>query len=425
MPTSLSLTDIQHLAANEAAFQRAKGLAEPRLWRELGRTKQGYWGRYYDFDLWVSLAGPSFKCSCPSRQYPCKHVLGLLLMALSQSQHWSNYDPPSAFIAWLEKQLQAKPPAKAQSARSEERLAARLANIQGGLIELDHWLQDLAQRGLADLVQQSETSWQRLIARMVDAQAPGIANRLTELQLETKQAASTAKLIDQVGQIHLLSRAMRQYSELPSGLRDELFQQVGINLRKEEVLASPPVAGRWLVLGRRLEIGDRLDVQRTWLQGQGEVNGRLALLLEFSVGSRAFPSSFQAGQLLEGPLHFYPSSLPLRALFGQEPEVLPQDALPQVEQAAEGLHRYAQALGANPWLPRYPLVVQGVQPLQPGSRHFLSSPDGSSLPLVPNYPRWWELLALSGGDRLTVMGEWDGYELYPLGARQGRRWVRV
>ena len=424
MPNSLSLTDIQHLAANEAAFQRAKGLTEPRLWRELGRTKQGYWGRYYDFDVWVSLQGPSFKCSCPSRQYPCKHVLGLLLMALSQSQHWSNLDPPAAFLAWLEKQ-QVKPPAKTQSARSGERLQARISNIQGGLIELDHWLQDLAQRGLADLAQQSDASWQRLISRMVDAQAPGLASRLTELQQKSMRDAEAVKLIDQVGQIHLLSQAMHQQSELPTALRAELFQQLGINLRKEEVLSSPPVAGRWLVLGRRLEIGDRFDVQRTWLQGQGEAKGRSALLLEFSVGSRAFPSSFQAGQVLEGPLHFYPSSYPLRALFGREPEVLAQEALPQAGDLAKELQNYAQALGANPWLSRYPLVAHGVQPIQKGDRHFLSSLEGSSLPLVPNYPRWWELLALSGGDRLTVMGEWDGYELYPLGARQGRRWVRV
>lgn len=28
----------------------------------------------------VDLAGPDYKCSCPSRKFPCKHALGLLLL---------------------------------------------------------------------------------------------------------------------------------------------------------------------------------------------------------------------------------------------------------------------------------------------------------------------------------------------------------
>ncbi|MFF9106495.1 SWIM zinc finger family protein, partial [Streptomyces rubrogriseus] len=37
----------------------------------------------------VDLRGPAYKCSCPSRKFPCKHALGLLV-------EWSEGRVPSA-----------------------------------------------------------------------------------------------------------------------------------------------------------------------------------------------------------------------------------------------------------------------------------------------------------------------------------------
>nr|WP_279163542.1 SWIM zinc finger family protein [Rhodococcus erythropolis] len=36
----------------------------------------------------VDLRGPAYKCSCPSRKFPCKHALGLLV-------EWSEGRVPS------------------------------------------------------------------------------------------------------------------------------------------------------------------------------------------------------------------------------------------------------------------------------------------------------------------------------------------
>jgi len=32
------------------------------------------------YQVQIALAEPAFKCSCPSRKFPCKHGLGLLLI---------------------------------------------------------------------------------------------------------------------------------------------------------------------------------------------------------------------------------------------------------------------------------------------------------------------------------------------------------
>jgi hypothetical protein len=49
-----------------------------------------------------------------------------------------------------------------------------------GLDALDLWLDDLLRQGLATVETQPATFWERQAARMVDAQAPGIAARLQE-----------------------------------------------------------------------------------------------------------------------------------------------------------------------------------------------------------------------------------------------------
>nr|BFE81137.1 hypothetical protein GCM10020093_037380 [Planobispora longispora] len=61
----------------------------------------------------VDLSGPAYRCSCPSRKFPCKHALGLLLL-------WSadgvpDADAPADWVAeWLDqRRVRAERPAPA------------------------------------------------------------------------------------------------------------------------------------------------------------------------------------------------------------------------------------------------------------------------------------------------------------------------
>ncbi|MDQ0932091.1 hypothetical protein QFZ49_002021 [Streptomyces turgidiscabies] len=63
------------------------GLAGP--WSEAGSSDEGtVWGlckgsgsKPYQTVVDIADAtGPAYKCSCPSRKFPCKHALGLLLL---------------------------------------------------------------------------------------------------------------------------------------------------------------------------------------------------------------------------------------------------------------------------------------------------------------------------------------------------------
>ncbi len=72
------------LAPDPASRRAAAGLARPACWTDAGTAGDLVWGRCagsgkQPYQTVVDLAGPAYRCSCPSRKFPCKHALALLL----------------------------------------------------------------------------------------------------------------------------------------------------------------------------------------------------------------------------------------------------------------------------------------------------------------------------------------------------------
>ena len=72
------------LAPDASSRRAAAGLAGPSSWSCAGAADGLVWGLCAGsgkdpYQAVVDVAGPSYKCSCPSRKFPCKHVLALLL----------------------------------------------------------------------------------------------------------------------------------------------------------------------------------------------------------------------------------------------------------------------------------------------------------------------------------------------------------
>jgi SWIM zinc finger len=73
------------LAPDASAAKAGKDLAAPRKWGVLGRAEGVIWGECQGsgakpYQTQVELSGPAFHCTCPSRKFPCKHGIGLLLL---------------------------------------------------------------------------------------------------------------------------------------------------------------------------------------------------------------------------------------------------------------------------------------------------------------------------------------------------------
>ena len=74
------------LAPDAGSVKAGRELATARKWVSLGRSEQAVWGECQGsgakpYQTKIDLSEPAFQCSCPSRKFPCKHALGLLLPA--------------------------------------------------------------------------------------------------------------------------------------------------------------------------------------------------------------------------------------------------------------------------------------------------------------------------------------------------------
>jgi hypothetical protein len=262
-----------------------------------------------------------------------------------------------------------------------------------------------------------------MAARMVDAQAPGLARRL-------RAAASIAHsgqpnwveiLLTELSKIHLLVRGYSRLTELPPGLQAEVRSQIGWSIAQEELVAmansgaAATIADNWLILGQTItEEEGNLRAQRIWLRG----NQCFAMILNFVHRQAPLDITWQSGTTVATQMIFYPSSAPLRAL------VQPLCPRIMIDQGATitadstlalALASYYQALQYNPWLENFPLLVNSVIPYRQDDAWWLIDLENSVLPLQITDRQGWILMALSGGQSLTLAGLWNGQQLQPIG----------
>jgi hypothetical protein len=296
---------------------------------------------------------------------------------------------------------------------AERRVEQREARVATGLAELDRWLCDQVRQGLAVSQQAGYRHWDDIAARMVDAQAPGLAERLRALAAVPHSGPGwDGRLLAEYALLRLLTIAQREQAALPPPLRDTVRSRIGFTVRKADVLASgQPVRDHWHVLARRDLDADRLRTRRVWLRGRA--SGRYALVLSFAAAGQALDDSLAVGTGADAELVFYPAAVPLRALVAaRHAEVQPDP--PPGEGVAELLASWARALGEDPWLDSWPAVLTATPARSPGP--CVVDASGHALPLHPGAGDCWTLFALSGGRPLTVAGEWSPRGLWPLTA---------
>jgi hypothetical protein len=292
--------------------------------------------------------------------------------------------------------------------------AQRLARIDAGATDLQLWLEDLVRAGLAEAAARPWSSFEQMSARLVDAQAPGLARAVRELGTLPHGARDwPERMLIRIGQLALLLTAWRTRATLEADLEAEVRIQIGLPAARANVLAGPAVLDRWQVLGRRVFDGERMRVRRTWLWGTA--TRRWALILDFSMGGEPWAPDFEPGTVGAGELCFYPGRIPLRAL----PRALPTPAGAVLTIAANPiaheLETFARDLGRNPWLDRRPLALGSVVPARrPDGTWWVSDAAGEVLRLAG--PHGWRVQALSGGRPIDLCGEWDGFALWPLSA---------
>jgi hypothetical protein len=434
MPPTLTSEQVVALAPDQPSVNAARSLAAPKHWVTLGSQGQILWGECKGsakdpYRAQVDLSGPAYRCSCPSRKFPCKHCLGLLLLA-TQEGAFEEREPPPWVTEWLasraksaerrqERAAAENEPAAAtkRAATSAKSAAAREGKVAAGMAELERWLADQLRVGLVALQSRSPGDFDTLAARMIDAQAPGVA-RLLRIAggLATSGDGWQERLLAALARLHLLARAYGQLNELSPALQSEVRTLIGFAQSREELLATSGLHDQWVILGRQVEEEDRLRVQRTWLWGV--TSARPALVLDFAAPGQSLDRSLIPGSSIEAELVFYPGTVPLRAIVREQHRLLSAVPVLKPLPLAEGHATYGNALAVNPWLERWPLLIGPVRLGQSEQRWVVVDEEDRWLPIHPGFHGAWHYLAMSGGQPFTMFGIWDGTSLTPLALQQ-------
>lgn len=410
------------LAPDAASAKAAGGVAKPTTWSGTGCDDGAVWGECQGsgksaYRASVDLTEPAFRCSCPSRKFPCKHALGLLLL-------WSGGEVvggarPPWVAEWLQERgarARQRGVTAATKATDPKTVERRERRVDEGLAELDQWLRDQVVHGLAQAEKAPYRLWDDAARRLVDAQAGALAGQVKALATVPRQAGWPGRLLAEYALLRLLVRAYQRRDELPAALRDTVRARVGFTVKQEDVLSDGErLRDHWCVTAGRDVATDQLTTRRVWLRGRA--SGRPALVLSFAAPGRPLDASLVVGTAIDAELAFYPGAQPLRAVVAQR-HGAPEPAVPTGTSVRAVLDEHAAALARDPWLDRWPAVLDVVRLVwTDAARLHVIDDAGDVLPLRAAEP--WRLLAVSGGGRVTLAGEWT-----PMGLRALAVWHR-
>ncbi|QIG45016.1 SWIM zinc finger family protein [Nocardioides anomalus] len=413
-----NLASVEKAAPDAASLKAAHRLAVPGPWSDTGSSETLVWGKCQGsgrqpYQVSIDLTGPAYRCSCPSRKFPCKHALALLLRWVSGHGEIGAGDPPPFAEPAAERPARTTKPVDPEA--RARRQAERFALMSAGIGDFSLWLADLVRSGTVQARRQPWGWWDSAAARLVDAQLPGLADRVRTMGSEVSRREDWADhLLSELGRWWSAVRSWERWDDLDERTRADLRAYVGWPQASEDVRAGETLTDAWLVLGAHRTDDGRLLQQRTWLRG--EASGEVVQLLDFAAGGNPLPIAHLAGSTLEATLALYPGSRPRRALVVDEPVVRETPAaLPAGGSLADGLDALAATVADNAWGGRVPVVLEAA--VLPGQ---VVDAAGAAVPLLADATPW-AALALTGGRPTTLVGELErtGFRVLSVGTDTG------
>ncbi len=324
---AIDLQAIERLATDQPSLKAAAGLAKPGKWSGVGASHDAHliWGECAGsganpYRVMADLRDLGNKCTCPSRKFPCKHVLALLWLKAEAVVPFGAADTPDWVSDWLGRRRTgagaAKPatpgaPVAAKdvraalavepeapedpkaAARREAANARRAEDTERAILDaldaLEQWIGDQLRLGLGAFVDDATARCRRIGARLVDGKAAMLAGRVDELPARLLALPSGDRArgaVVELGKLVLLARAFR------AAPRDaDIRRAVASAESRETVLADPEalrLTATWEVLAEQVQTRrDGLVSQMTWLLNLGATGPRFAMLLDFFPRARA------------------------------------------------------------------------------------------------------------------------------------------
>ena len=184
-------------APNPALAESGRELSESGRYAALCRTEDGgtCWAEcagsarnpyYVSLDCSLSEDAPVCRCSCPSHQSPCKHVIGLMYELLSGKEFAVDEPPPYVTKARAKQAAeQARSAARLERTRKQN-AAARQKHLERqleGLAKAEKFSSELLRGGLKSLPGLPAQSLERLAAELGGRGLPGARDAFERIAL--------------------------------------------------------------------------------------------------------------------------------------------------------------------------------------------------------------------------------------------------
>jgi hypothetical protein len=168
---------------------------------------------------------PVYRCTCPSRQFPCKHALGLLY-ALAEGRKFTSAEVPEELAAKREKvaarvekkKVDADKPVKVNKAALAKKIKAQL----DGIDLLEKLTQDVVRLGIGNMNAKTAQELEEQARQLGNAYLPGAQAALRnytklfssaegEERTGAGREAVYSEALDQLCRLHALIRKGRAY----------------------------------------------------------------------------------------------------------------------------------------------------------------------------------------------------------------------
>lgn len=418
----LSEEQVLALAPDESSKKSGKELSGPGKWVSKGVNELALWGECQGsgskpYQTQVDLVNIAFKCSCPSRKFPCKHGVGLLLLYVRTKNDFTSHDMPAWVSDWIskrsekqEKQAEKKEKPVDEAAQAKRR-QAREQKVSDGIDELLQWIKDIIRNGIISIPEKGSAWFENMSRRMVDAQAPGLAGMIRNLsEINFYRDGWQTEFIDQLLRVYMIATGFKNNDTLPPLLQQDLRTWIGFTQNQEELKEQTGVTDTWLVLGKQVTEEENLTIERNWLYGVN--SNQYALVLQFLVRGQGAQLALTPGLFVQAELVFYPSVSPLRAIIKKQintEKVQQYKGFTNWQQVVEAETTHA---GALPFYSERPFIVEQVRPVFYNQQWWLQDSNNAMMTIKGGFKNIWKLLSLSGGEALNmaVVGKEKVYE---------------
>jgi len=421
----LSEDQILALAPDEPSKKAGKDLAGAAKWVSKGGNDTALWGECQGsgskpYQTQVDLANIAFKCSCPSRKFPCKHGLGLLLYNARQPKDFTVTQMPAWVEDWIskradkqEKQTEKKDKPVDEAAQ-QKRAAAREQKVADGLDELLLWMKDIVRNGILTIPEKGTVYFENIARRMVDAQAPSMAGMVRSLgNINYFKEGWQVELIDQLARLYMLVSGYKNISQLNAPLQQDVKGWIGFTQNQDELKEQTGITDTWLVLGKQSTDEDNLTVERNWLYGIA--SKQYALVMQFIFRGQGAQLAFTPKLFVQAELVFYPSASPLRALVKKQVNTTAVQTINGYAGWQEVLEDETAVCSLQPFRSERCYIIEQLTPVPYNGAWWLQDNRQEMMKIKEGFASIWKLLALSGGEPLnmTVIGKEKIYE--PIG----------